>query len=101
MTFNKNAHTYRMIYSTYFILLLLQHINLELIYTAFSFSECGSSAKGLLHTRIVGGRDADANEYPWLVALIRPEVSTGTGQFCGAALLSDRFVITAAHCVAP
>jgi hypothetical protein len=32
--------------------------------------ECGTNAKKF-QTRIVGGRPADPDEYPWLVALIR------------------------------
>merc|ERR1719228_1762821 len=52
---------------------------------------CGI-AKG---TRIVGGVDTEVNEYPWQVAL----VSYGsTWIFCGGSLISDIWVMTAAHC---
>ena len=51
---------------------------------SFSFSD-----------RIVGGRPADPNEWPWLAALVTP----GEGQYCGATLISDTYVLTAAHCV--
>ena len=64
----------------------------------FSFlQECGTNAKRF-QTRIVGGRPADPDEYPWLAAMIRP-VSSGSGQFCGATLINERYVITAAHCL--
>ena len=62
-------------------------------------SECGTNAKKF-QTRIVGGRPADPDEYPWLVALLRP-ATTGSGQFCGATLISESIVITAAHCIQP
>ena len=45
--------------------------------------------------RIVGGKPADPNEWPWLAALMTP----GEGQYCGGTLISDTYVLTAAHCV--
>ena len=51
-------------------------------------------------TRIVGGRPADPDEWPWLAALIR-KGSSGSGQYCGATLISNTHVITAAHCLEP
>ena len=47
--------------------------------------------------RIVGGRPALVDEYPWMVALTHPE--TGS-QFCAGSLLSSTTVLTAAHCIA-
>ncbi|XP_042348809.1 coagulation factor IXa [Plectropomus leopardus] len=48
------------------------------------------------YKRIVGGKVVIPGEIPWQVALIaRP-----TGQlFCGGSILSERWVITAAHCL--
>jgi transmembrane serine protease 9 len=43
----------------------------------------------------VGGEDAELNEFPWLAALVVPRTRQ---PFCGAALINDRFVLTAAHC---
>ena len=63
------------------------------------FSACGVNAKKF-QTRIVGGRPADPSEYPWLAAMVRP-ASSGSGQFCGAALITEKHVLTAAHCVQP
>ncbi|KAL0993918.1 hypothetical protein UPYG_G00115550 [Umbra pygmaea] len=46
--------------------------------------------------RIVGGNDVIPGEIPWQVSLINKE----TGQsFCGGSLLSELWVITAAHCL--
>lgn len=46
------------------------------------------------HNRIIGGEEAVANEYPWMVGLYR-----GGRLYCGGALITARHVLTAAHCV--
>lgn len=48
--------------------------------------------------KIIGGYTCIQNSQPWQVAL-----QTGPGRrlVCGGVLLSDRWVITAAHCARP
>lgn len=53
--------------------------------------ECSASNQ---ENRIVGGMPAGLNRYPWMARLVYD------GQFhCGASLLSNEYVLTAAHCV--
>ncbi|RWS20025.1 Serine proteinase stubble-like protein [Leptotrombidium deliense] len=59
--------------------------------------ECGMSSK--TGGRIVGGREAYVGEYPWQVALLRKGLR-GDEYFCGGSILNQRWIITAAHCVA-
>ncbi|XP_011497935.1 PREDICTED: trypsin-1-like [Ceratosolen solmsi marchali] len=53
--------------------------------------DCGLSNQ---ENRIVGGRPTEPNKYPWLARLVYD------GKFhCGASLLTNDYVITAAHCL--
>lgn len=53
--------------------------------------KCGQSQGN----RIVGGQDAGEDEYPWMAALVVQGTKT---PFCGGTLISDAYVLTAAHC---
>lgn len=55
---------------------------------------CGVATKQF--PKIAGGRPADPGEYPWMAALITKNAATGA--FCGGVLITDRHVLSAAHC---
>ncbi|XP_076606529.1 coagulation factor IXb [Chaetodon auriga] len=51
--------------------------------------------------RIVGGDEATPGEIPWQVALMSQSATLQSAEpFCGGSLLSESWVITAAHCLA-
>jgi len=63
-------------------------------------SNCGKSATPPHDaiSRIVGGVEAKKHSWPWQGSLRRVSIF-GTSHSCGCSLLSENWVITAAHCV--
>lgn len=64
--------------------------------------ECGiaSNTENVDETRIIGGENARKNAWPWFAILMVQRRATGNkSPECGATLISDKFVLTAAHCV--
>ncbi|XP_049598769.1 coagulation factor IX [Syngnathus scovelli] len=60
------------------------------------------TAKENTDQRIVGGDEAKAGDFPWQAALISHSdrlMDAKAKPFCGGSLLSELWVITAAHCV--
>ncbi|KAJ8918694.1 hypothetical protein NQ315_015014 [Exocentrus adspersus] len=56
---------------------------------------CGAKNGYQDQERIVGGHNADVNEWPWIAALFN-----GGRQFCGGSLIDNIHILSAAHCVA-
>uniref|UniRef100_A0A8C7VP37 Peptidase S1 domain-containing protein n=1 Tax=Oncorhynchus mykiss TaxID=8022 RepID=A0A8C7VP37_ONCMY len=56
-------------------------------------------AAGEARSSIAGGKDAQKGSWPWIVYL---SITDDTGSFsCGGSLLTEEWVLTAAHCVDP
>ena len=56
-----------------------------------------SDAPGIV-TQIIGGGDADIAEYPFKVAIMGESRTICIEQSCGATLISNQWVLSAAHC---
>lgn len=51
-------------------------------------------------SRIVGGEITKINEFPWMVLLRYNNLDgSDAGFLCGGTLISNRYVLTAAHCL--
>jgi secreted trypsin-like serine protease len=68
--------------------------------TVLCFSSAGSAqdCRDRVATRIVGGNTAQLRHWPGQ-AVLRARGAEITNYFCGGAAISDRWILTAAHCM--
>jgi len=85
----------------YLILLLIVNITCYLKYVEAGTCMCGDSKtlQKRVVKRIIGGAAvAQATDYPWQVEVVN--IKNGVvSNSCGGALISNRWVLTAAHCL--
>merc|ERR1712142_1076360 len=74
-----------------FISLVLANLSVIL-----GWPECGKRGP---KNRVVGGHEAGPGEWPWQVYLQHRSAGSSTSFSCGATILSEDWVLTAAHCV--
>ena len=73
---------------------------MEVLVLLVSFLTISSGSCSLLNFMIIGGRYAEENEFPYQVGFKIP--ITGASRlpftFCGGSIISDEWIISAAHC---
>lgn len=57
---------------------------------------CGKSVKN--ETKIVGGKNSSAENWPWQLSLHIKELR-GSRHVCGGSIINNQWIVTAAHCI--
>ncbi|CAF2780843.1 unnamed protein product [Rotaria sp. Silwood2] len=80
----------------FFLSLFLYNINFvsPIVYSCNCNAECGCSKTDATLNKIVGGESAVDSSWGWAVSLQK-----NGEHFCGGAIISPLYIITAAHCV--
>ncbi|CAL8126063.1 unnamed protein product [Orchesella dallaii] len=58
--------------------------------------ECGSKSEQ--DVKIVGGTLSKEHAWPWVAAIVN---NSSPGVFCGASVITNKYLLTAAHCTMP
>lgn len=67
-----------------------------LVMVIFCFSHTSNAQ---VTTKIIGGSRANSFAWPWMAGLVFKNFTASNALFCGASLIADDWVLTAAHCV--
>lgn len=52
-----------------------------------------------IQAKIIGGERSNIEAWPWMAGLVKKNLRTFDGTYCGASLIAKQWVLTAAHCV--
>jgi len=80
---------------------LCQHAHARgTMYEVTGNCKCGRKQTGNQESGdyIINGQQADRNEYPWMVLLTKTIVDPIVPVLCGGSLISNQWILTAAHC---
>lgn len=76
------------------VTLVLVFAIIQAVYSSPTLKAFPSGSVG----RIVGGKNATADQFPHQISIRYHETGITYRHFCGGAILTSRWVVTAAHC---